>query len=147
MAESGRLNFVINTVGDYASGSPLWETAQDIFDRMISLNVRSGFVLARVAVPAMLQQGGAIVNVSSRAALDHAAGAAAYVASKAAALAMIDSPAADLAGKGVQVNTGLPSVIDTEANRRAMPDADFTKWPKPEDVARVFCLCVATSPD
>jgi len=110
---------------------------------MFALNVRAGYVLSRVVVPVMLQQGkGAVVNVASRAAVDHAAGASAYAASKAAALAMMDSLAADLKGTGVRVNSVLPSIIDTEANRKAMPRADFTTWPKPEDIARVIAfLC------
>jgi len=88
------------------------------------------------------QRRGAIVNVAAKAAFDHAAGAAAYAASKAAALAMMDSLAADLRGSGVRVNSILPSIIDTAANRKAMPNADFAKWPKPEDIARVILfLC------
>ena len=74
----------------------------------------------------------------SRAALDHAPGAAAYVASKAAAVALMDSLAADLKGTGVRVNSILPGIIDTQANRKAMPSSDFKKWPKPEDIARVI---------
>lgn len=82
------------------------------------------------------------MNTASRAALDHAAGAAAYVASKAAAVAMMDSLAAEVKGTGVRVNSVLPSMIDTAANRGAMPDADFTKWTKPEEIARVILfLC------
>jgi NAD(P)-dependent dehydrogenase (short-subunit alcohol dehydrogenase family) len=69
-------------------------------------------------------------------------GAAAYAASKAAALALMDSLAADVAGTGVRVNSVLPSVIDTAANRKAMPRADFAKWPKAQDIARVILfLC------
>jgi len=110
---------------------------------MLKLNLLSGYVLCRAVVPVMLKQGkGAIVNVASRAAFDHAAGATAYAASKAAAVAMIDCLAADLRGSGVRANSILPSIIDTEANRRAMPQADFTNWPKPEDIARVVVfLC------
>jgi NAD(P)-dependent dehydrogenase (short-subunit alcohol dehydrogenase family) len=110
---------------------------------MLALNLRSGFILSRAVVPAMLKQGhGSIVNVAAKAALDHAAGAAAYAASKAAAVAMMDSLAADLKGTGVRVNSILPSIIDTEANRKAMPKSDFAKWPKPEDIARVILfLC------
>jgi len=91
----------------------------------------------------MVPQGrGAIVNVASRAAVEHGAGLAAYAASKAAAVALIDSLAADLRGTGVRANSVLPSVIDTEANRKAMPKADFSKWPKPADIARVILfLC------
>jgi NAD(P)-dependent dehydrogenase (short-subunit alcohol dehydrogenase family) len=110
---------------------------------MLDLNLRSGFILSRSVVPVMLNQhSGAIVNVSSRAAVDHAAGGGAYAASKAAALAMMDSLAADLNGSGVRANTVLPSIIDTEANRRAMPKANFAAWPKPEEIAEVILfLC------
>jgi NAD(P)-dependent dehydrogenase (short-subunit alcohol dehydrogenase family) len=85
----------------------------------------------------LARKSGAIVNIASKAAWDHAAGASAYAATKAAAVALIDSLAADLIGSGVRVNSILPSIIDTEANRKAMPTADFSKWPKPEDIAEV----------
>lgn len=135
----GQLDVIVNAIGGYAGGSALWETSPETFDRMMSLNVRSGFLLARNAIPAMIRQGaGVFINISSRAAVDHAAGASAYAAAKAAAVAMMDSLAADLKGKGVRVNTVLPSIIDTRANREAMPGADFTKWPKPEEIADVI---------
>jgi NAD(P)-dependent dehydrogenase (short-subunit alcohol dehydrogenase family) len=139
----GRLDALINTVGAYAGGIKLWELDTKVFEQMIALNLRSGFVLCRAVVPVMLKQRhGSIVNVASKAALDHAAGAAAYTATKAAAVAMVDSLAADLKGTGVRVNSILPSIIDTEANRKAMPGADFAKWPKPEEIARVVLfLC------
>jgi NAD(P)-dependent dehydrogenase (short-subunit alcohol dehydrogenase family) len=143
LAANGRLDAMVNTVGAYAGGLKLWEMDTKVFDRMLALNLRSGYALSRAAIPAMLQQGrGAIVNVAAKAAFDHAAGAAAYAASKAAALAMMDSLAADLKGTGIRVNSVLPSIMDTEANRKAMPGADFAKWPKTEDVARVILfLC------
>ena len=139
----GHLDAMVNTVGGYAGGIRLWEVETQVFDKMLALNLRSGFVLCRAAVPVMLKQGyGAIVNIAAKAAFDHAAGASAYAASKAAALAMMDSLAAELEGTGVRVNSILPSIIDTEANRKAMPKADFAKWPKPEDIARVILfLC------
>jgi NAD(P)-dependent dehydrogenase (short-subunit alcohol dehydrogenase family) len=97
LAANGRLDAMVNTVGAYAGGLKLWEMDTKVFDRMLALNLRSGYALSRAAIPAMLQQGrGAIVNVAAKAAFDHAAGAAAYAASKAAALAMMDSLAADL---------------------------------------------------
>jgi len=138
-----RLDAMVNTVGGYAGGAKLWELETKVFDQMLALNLRSTYALSRAAVRAMLKEGrGAIINVASKAALDHAAGAAAYAASKSAAVALLDSLAADLKGSGVRVNTILPSIIDTEANRKAMPRADFTKWPKPEDIARVILfLC------
>jgi NAD(P)-dependent dehydrogenase (short-subunit alcohol dehydrogenase family) len=142
VADKRRLDALVNTVGGYAGGK-LWDSDTKGLDRMLALNLRSGFVLARAATKTMLRQGkGTIVNVAAKAALDHSAGLAAYAASKAAAVAMLDSLAADLKGTGVRVNSILPSIIDTEANRKAMPDADFTTWPAPEDIARVILfLC------
>lgn len=143
LSKHSRFDALVNTVGGYAGGMKLWEMETRVFEQMLNTNLRSGYALSRAAVPAMLKQGrGAIVNVAAKAAFDHAAGASAYAASKAAAVAMLDSLAADLKGTGVRVNTILPSIIDTEANRKAMPKADFAKWPKPSDIARVILfLC------
>ncbi len=143
LAQHAKLDALVNTVGGYAGGVPLWDLETRVLDQMLALNLRSGYELSRAVVPAMRKQKhGAIVNIASKAALDHPAGAAAYSASKAAALALLDSLAADLKGSGVRVNTVLPSIIDTDANRRAMPKADFARWPKPEDIARVILfLC------
>ncbi len=139
----GRLDALVNTVGGYAGGIKLWDLDPQTLDRMFSLNLHSGYALTRAAIPAMLKQGsGAIVNVAAKAAVDHGAGASAYAASKAAAVALMDSLAADLKGTGIRVNTILPSIIDTEPNRKAMPAADFATWPKPEDLAAVILfLC------
>jgi len=143
VAEHGRLDALVNTVGGYTGGVKLWEAETKVLDQMLALNLRSGYALSRAAVPTMLKQGhGAIVNVAAKAAFDHPAGAAAYAASKAAAVAMMDSLAAEVKGSGLRVNSILPSIIDTEPNRKAMPKADFAKWPKPDEIARVVLfLC------
>ena len=143
LTKYGRLDVLVNCVGGYIGGVKLWEMETKDWDRMMSLNLRSGYALARAAVRAMLKQGhGAIVSVASKAAVDHAAGAAAYSASKAAAVAMIDCLAADLKGTKIRANSVLPSIIDTETNRRAMPGANFAKWPKPGEIAGVILwLC------
>jgi NAD(P)-dependent dehydrogenase (short-subunit alcohol dehydrogenase family) len=143
LSAHGQLDALVNTAGAYSGGTTLWESKITVFDQMLALNFRAGLLLARAVVPVMLkQERGAIVNVASKAALEHAAGNAAYAASKAAVLALMDSLAEDLKGTGVRVNSILPSVIDTDSNRRAMPNADFAKWPKPEDIARVILfLC------
>ncbi len=139
LARHGRLDAVVNTLGGYAGGIKLWELETKTFDTMLALNLRAGFVLARAVLPGLLKQGhGSLVNVAAKAAFDHGGGAAAYAASKAAAVAMMDSLAADTKGTGVRVNSILPSIIDTPANRQAMPDADFDAWPKPEDIANVI---------
>ena len=143
LAQHGKLDALVNTVGGYAGGVQLWDLETKVLDQMLTLNLRSGYALSRAVVPSMLKhKRGAIVNIAAKAALDHPAGAAAYAASKAAALALLDSLAADLKGSGVRVNSILPSIIDTEANRKAMPKADFAIWPKPGDIARVILfLC------
>jgi len=143
LATYGHLDALVNTVGGYAGGVKLWELETKVFEQMLALNLRSSYSLSRAAVRTMLKQGrGAIVNVAAKAAFDHSAGAAAYAATKTAAVAMMDSLAADVKGSGVRVNSILPSIIDTEANRKAMPNADFAKWPKPDDIARVILfLC------
>ena len=139
VAQHGRLDAMVNAVGGYAGGVNLWELETRVLDQMLALNLRSGYALSRAAVRAMLKQRhGAIVNVAAKAALDCPAGAAAYAASKAAAVALLGSLAAELKGTGVRVNSVLPSIIDTEPNRKAMPKADFSKWPKPEEIARVI---------
>lgn len=139
----GRLDALVNAVGGYTGGARLWDVAPDVLERMLALNLWSGHALLRAAVPAMLSKGrGAIVNIAARAGVDPPGGAAAYAASKAAALALVAALAADLAGTGVRVNSVLPSIIDTEANRKTMPGANFAAWPKPEDIARVILfLC------
>ena len=143
LTQHGRIDFLVNAIGAYAGGTKLWETDPAVFDRMIALNLRAGFAILHAAVPAMVKQkSGSIVNVASRAAVDHAGGAVAYAASKAAAVAMIDTLAADLKGTGVRANSILPSIIDTAANRKAMPKANFAEWPKPEEIAQVILfLC------
>jgi len=147
VAKHARLDVLVNTVGGYAGGVKLWEMETKIFDTMLALNLRSGYALARAALPPMLRQrNGAIVNVAAKAAVDHGAGAGAYAASKAAAVALMDSLAGDTQGTGVRVNSILPSIIDTEANRRAMPNANFAAWPRPEEIAEVILfLCSDTA--
>ena len=143
VAHSGRLDALVNCTGGFLGGEKMWDSDPATLDRMLDLNLRSGFLLARAAAKAMVSQGsGAIINVAAKAGLEPAPGLAAYSASKAAAIAMMESLAADLKGSGVRANSILPNIIDTEANRRAMPKADFATWPKPEEIARVILfLC------
>lgn len=135
----GGLDVVVNAVGGYAGGARIWETDPAVLDRMLLLNLRSVYTLLRVVIPPMrARHQGAIINVVAKAALDHGGGAGAYAASKAGALAISDSAAADVEGSGVRINAVLPSIIDTPANRSAMPDADYARWPKPEEIAKVI---------
>ena len=142
-SEHGRLDALVNTVGGYSGGTKLWEADSAVLNRMLSMNLLSAYVAARSVLPILLKQGrGSIVSVAAKAAVEPTGGAGAYAASKAAALALMRSLALDAAGSGVRVNSVLPSIIDTPANRRDMPKADFSRWPKPEAIAAVILfLC------
>jgi NAD(P)-dependent dehydrogenase (short-subunit alcohol dehydrogenase family) len=142
--EFHRLDGLVNTVGGWSGGTKAWDTEGATLERMLDLNLRSAFVGARTVVPVLLKQGrgGYVINVAARAAVDQPPGAGAYAASKAAAVALMHSLALDLKGTGVRVNSILPNIIDTPANRRAMPGADFVTWTSPEEIARVILfLC------
>lgn len=138
-ARHGRLDALVVTVGGWAGGQPLWAAPDDELQRMLDVNLRAAHVLARAAAPLMRAAGrGAIVNVAAKTGVDPTAGNAAYAAAKAGALALMASLAADLAGSGVRVNSVLPKVMDTAANRQAMPGAATAAWTTPESVARVI---------
>jgi NAD(P)-dependent dehydrogenase (short-subunit alcohol dehydrogenase family) len=143
VAAEGRIDVLVNAVGGWAGGAPLWETDPATYERMLALNLHAGFALARAVLPHMIRQGrGAIVEVASKAAFGGSPGAAAYAASKAGALALFTTLAEEVKGHRINVNSVVPSIFDTEANRRAMPSADFSKWPTPEEIARVVLfLC------
>jgi NAD(P)-dependent dehydrogenase (short-subunit alcohol dehydrogenase family) len=142
-AQSQRLDALVNTVGAYSGGMKLWEVESAVFERMLNLNLRSAFVTSRSVVPIMLRQGsGCIVNIAAKVAVDQPGGAGAYVAAKAAAIALVHSLAMDLKGTALRVNSILPNIIDTAANRQDMPRANFAAWTKPEEIARVILfLC------
>jgi NAD(P)-dependent dehydrogenase (short-subunit alcohol dehydrogenase family) len=135
----GGVHVLVNTVGGYSGGVPVWQLERSSLDNMLSMNLFALHSLCVAVVPHMLKAGrGAIVNVSSKAALSAPRGASAYAAAKAAGLAMIQSLALELADTGVRANSIVPNVIDTDANRRAMPNADARHWTKPADIARVI---------
>ena len=138
------LGAVVNLVGGFASGPLAHETDEETYDRMLTLNLRPGFLLVRAAFPKLIDAGGgAYVGVSARPALQPFPGSAAYSTGKAAVLAFVKSLAADYKDHGIRANAILPSVIDTPANRAAMPDADFSKWVPPEEIGRVVRFLVS----
>jgi NAD(P)-dependent dehydrogenase (short-subunit alcohol dehydrogenase family) len=135
----GRLGALVNLVGGFASGGRVHETPVEDFERQFRLNLRPAYLLCHAALPRMLEAGaGSIVCVSTRAALRPFAGAAGYIASKAAVLAFVDALAAEYTGDGIRANAILPSVIDTPGNRASQPDADHSRWVKPEQIADVI---------
>ena len=138
------LEAVVNLVGGYAEGPRVHETDPEQFDRLLQLNLKPGFLLARAAMPLLMERGkGAFVGVSARAALRPFPGAAGYIASKAAVLAFIQALDAEYKRHGIRCNAILPSVIDTPPNREAQPDADYSKWVQPAEIAKVVRFLVS----
>ncbi len=131
-----------HTVGGYSAGQPVHETPQAVWDRMFHLNVKPVYVVGGRIARHMLDHAvrGSLVFVLARASLKGAANAAAYTASKAAAQRIMESMAAELKDRGINVNGVLPSIIDTPPNREAMPGADFTRWVTPDDVAHAIAF-------
>jgi NAD(P)-dependent dehydrogenase (short-subunit alcohol dehydrogenase family) len=106
---------------------------------MLTLNLTAAFLLSRAVVPSMIEQGsGRVIHIGARAAIDPFPGAAAYLVSKSGLVAMIKVLALELAGSGVNINSVLPTIIDTPVNRQNMPDADYNKWVKPESIAQLL---------
>jgi NAD(P)-dependent dehydrogenase (short-subunit alcohol dehydrogenase family) len=135
----GRLDVLFNAAGGYRAGTPLHETELEQWDFMLGLNARSAFLASRAAIPQMLRQGsGKIINVGARPGLQGSANAAAYSASKSAVIRITESMAAELRGKGINVNCVLPGTMDTPQNRKAMPDAKHEHWVPLQAVADVI---------
>ena len=141
LAAFGRIDALANLAGGFAMGPPVHETPLALWRRMMDLNATGLVVAAGAVVPAMVKQGrGAIVNVGALSALSGKAAMAAYTAAKAAVIRLTESMAAELRDKGINVNCVLPSVIDTPANRAAMPKADPSKWVAPAALADVIAF-------
>jgi NAD(P)-dependent dehydrogenase (short-subunit alcohol dehydrogenase family) len=138
------LEAVVNLVGGFAAGPLVHETEPDDFMGMIRLNLLPAFLLARAAMPLLVERGaGAFVGVSARPALRPFPGAAGYVTGKAALLAFAQALDAEYQASGIRCNAILPSVIDTPANRAAQPDADHSRWVPPEQIAKVVRFLVS----
>jgi NAD(P)-dependent dehydrogenase (short-subunit alcohol dehydrogenase family) len=132
------LRAVVNLVGGFAQGERVHATPVEDFEDQLRLNLRPTYLVCQATIPHLLDgRGGAIVCVSSRAALQPFSGAAGYVVGKAAVLAFVDALAVEYRQDAIRANAILPSVIDTPANRRAMPDADHGRWVRPEQIAAV----------
>lgn len=138
---AGRLDILVNTIGGFAAGKPVTEMETETFDRMLELNLRPTFLLSKYAAREMARnQWGRIVNISSRAAVSGRRNAAAYAVAKAGVVTLTEAQAEETRDQGITVNAVLPSIIDTPANREAMPTAAFDRWPKPAEIARVIAF-------
>jgi NAD(P)-dependent dehydrogenase (short-subunit alcohol dehydrogenase family) len=143
-AEAGQpLRAVVNLVGGFAAGGRVHETPIEEFEAQLTLNLRPTYLVTAAGLPHLLAAGGgAVVCVSSRAAEQPFSGAAGYITGKAAVSAFVDALNAEYRADNIRVNAVLPSVIDTPANRASMPDADWTRWVAPAEIAAVILhLC------
>jgi NAD(P)-dependent dehydrogenase (short-subunit alcohol dehydrogenase family) len=142
----GRIDVLANTIGGYRAGLPVHETPVDTWDFMMNLNARTAFILSRSVVPTMLDQGsGKIIHVAARAALAGGRNSAAYNASKAVIVRLVESMAAEYKHKGININCVLPGTIDTPENRESMPNADYDRWVAPEAIADVILFLASDS--
>jgi NAD(P)-dependent dehydrogenase (short-subunit alcohol dehydrogenase family) len=138
VTQHGRIDILVNGIGGYYAGDPVAETSQENWQQMLDLNLRPTFLFSKYAArPMAAQHGGRIINVSSRAAYSGRKNAAAYATAKHGVITLTEAQAEELRGEGVTVNAIVPSIIDTPANRAAMPNADKSRWPTAEQVARV----------
>jgi len=137
LARFGQIDVLAHTVGGYAAGKPVHESEVDVLEKMFALNVKPVYVTAGRVAKTMVERGagGKIVVVLAKSALKGQANAAAYTASKSAAQRIVESMALELRDKGVNVNAVLPSIMDSPANRKDMPNADPAKWVTTDDVA------------
>jgi NAD(P)-dependent dehydrogenase (short-subunit alcohol dehydrogenase family) len=139
-----RVDALVHVAGGFAGGAPIHETDEATWDAMMNLNLRAAFHILRAVIPHMrAQASGRIVAIGSRAGVEPAANIAAYSASKAALVSLVRTAALENRELGITANLILPGTIDTEANRRADPKADRSRWVSPEGIAALAVFLVS----
>lgn len=141
VARFGGIDVWCHIAGGFRMGEPVHETSDTTWDFLMDLNARTLVHVAHAVVPNMLARGGGkIIAIGAGAAQRGGAQMGAYSASKSALIRLTESMSAELKDKGVNVNCVLPSIIDTPANRAAMPKADASRWVRPEALAEVIAF-------
>lgn len=133
---AGRIDALLNIAGGFTWTS-VADGGIDQWEKMFAINTKTAVNASKAALPYLVESKGAIVNVGANGALKAGAGFGPYAASKQGVHKLTEAMAEELKGK-VRVNAVLPSTLDTEANRKDMPKADFSAWVKPENLARVM---------
>jgi len=142
----GRIDILVHLVGGFAGGQPVHETDDETLNRMLDMNLKSAFHVARAVLPHMRNQGGGrILAIGSRAAVEPSPDAGAYAASKAALVSLIRTIAAENKDRCISANVILPGTMDTPANRKSDPGADYSKWVQPSQVANLLITLAADS--
>jgi NAD(P)-dependent dehydrogenase (short-subunit alcohol dehydrogenase family) len=146
-AKFQRIDILVHLVGGFAGGKPVHETDDETFESMLDVNLKGAFYMARAVLPHMRNRGsGRILAIGSRAAVEPSPGAGAYAASKAALVSLIRTLAAENKDRGISANVILPGTMDTPANRKFEPQADYSTWVQPSQVAHLLvCLAADTA--
>jgi NAD(P)-dependent dehydrogenase (short-subunit alcohol dehydrogenase family) len=142
----GTVNILVNVVGGYLGGKNITELGLSDWETMMDLNLKSAFLISKHVIPVMKSSGngGKVVHISSRTGLKSEGSDSAYAASKAGLIRFVESISQEFKEYNINVNCILPSIIDTEANRKAMPKADFSKWLSTDDLANVVLFLCST---
>jgi NAD(P)-dependent dehydrogenase (short-subunit alcohol dehydrogenase family) len=146
VSKCGRVDILLNLVGAFKGSADMVNTRESDWDFMMDVNLKSAFLCSKAALPHMIRQNyGKIVSVSSRAASEkrYRSKADAYAVSKAGIIVLTEVMAEETRKYDINVNCIMPSTIDTPSNRNSFPDADFSKWVKPEQVAKVILFLVS----
>ncbi len=140
----GPFDSLVNLAGGFAMGTESWDSSDEKWDLMFNLNVSTMRNAIKAAVPMLLQQqAGSIVNVGAFGAREGQGLMGAYCASKTVVMRLTETLAEELKTKGINVNAVLPTVIDTDANRSAMPENNPAAWVSPDDLAAVICFLLS----
>ena len=139
LSRFGRLDLLEHTVGGFAGGQAVVDADDKTFQRMLDVNLKPLLNILRAAIPPLRQIGtGCVIAVGSRAAVEPGPRVGAYSASKAAMLSIMKTVALENKDAGLRANVILPGTIDTPANRKSNPDADFSKWVQPAAIASLI---------
>lgn len=134
----GPINVMASLVGGWSGGRDVSETDDVRLERMLDLNLKTAWNATKAALPLMSEDWGRIILMGSKHAQETPTGQAAYNMAKAGVVALAHSVAAELLDTETTCNALLPSVINTEATRAALPYSDYVKWPQPEEIAQVI---------
>jgi NAD(P)-dependent dehydrogenase (short-subunit alcohol dehydrogenase family) len=139
----GQIHVLANVVGGYFGGKNVSEVSEDEWDKMMSINLKSAFLVSKHVLSSMkINQYGKIVHVSSSTGAKANGNDSAYASSKAGLIRLVESMAEEVKGLRININCVLPTIIDTESNRAAMPTSNFSNWIPAEELAKVICfLC------
>jgi NAD(P)-dependent dehydrogenase (short-subunit alcohol dehydrogenase family) len=140
----GDFHGLANVAGGFVMGPSVFETPEDLWAQMQTINVTTLRTMLTHAIPRLLARGsGSVVNIGAFGALQGLGNMGAYTAAKSTVMRLTEALSEEVKSQGINVNAVLPSLIDTPRNRADMPDADFSTWVSPQDLASVICFLLS----